>query len=222
MEIQPDAGEPIQLPAEALPAVVTTGAHLTDGDWRKLKADADYYVVRDRGLKLLGRQEHFAAALRRKLERYTPDGALIERLLHEFREAGFLDNDRAANSLVERLLNRGGMGRMRLEQELIKRGCPVSLAREVVAARLEPVDESDEARQLLEKKLSSYTAKAQRDYGKLLKKARSESQARYELKQKLGASMYSFLAQRGFKGDISGSLAREYADIVIVEVCGDS
>lgn len=219
MEVQPDSGQPIQLPVEVLPSLITSGAELSEEEWRKLQVDAEYYMVRDRGLKLLGRQEHFAAALRKKLERYTLSSALIDRLLCEYREAGFLDNDRAAKALVDRLLSRGGMGRMRIEQELIKRGCPVPLAREIVATKLEPEDEGEEARKLMENKLGSYTAKARRDYEKLRRKARNVSQARYELKQKLAAGMYSFLAQRGFKSDISGSLAREYANNVAAEVC---
>jgi len=216
VEIVPDAGAGLRLPREALPAYVQTDQTVDAADWAQLVELAAYHGLLDKALRILGRREHFHAELKRKLYQRTPDRELVTRILAECRRRDYLNDERAAEFTVQQLLNRGGVGRTRLRQELMKRGCPPELAREAVLKHAADLDETEELKRLLNSRRRSFAARIERLRAKLNKQGVTPARQTAELKRNIGLSMRNFLAGRGFTGEA----ARHAVDEFIGELIG--
>ena len=118
--------------------------------------------LKGRALRLLGQREHTRLELERKLARYEEEPGTLAQALDELQAKGYLDEQRAAESLVHR--RAGRLGAARLRQEMQDRGLARELieqvlaglkdseltrAREVWRRRFEalPVDAQERARQ---------------------------------------------------------------------------
>lgn len=209
VELVPDSGEHIKLPREALPAGVYGGSQLDSGEWEQLCALAEYHVMLDRALRILGRREHFVRELERKLRRHSQDRDLVARVIQECLRLKYLDDKRAAVYTTQQLLLRGGIGRARLRQELLKRGCSTDLARRVIAEHGAGLDEPAEVKRLLNARRRSWESRAARLRAKLQAKELPASRLEYELKRQLAAAAKSFLTGRGFSGEAARNAVGE-------------
>ncbi|MCU0539481.1 MAG: regulatory protein RecX [Desulfobacterales bacterium] len=108
-------------------------------------------------LNLLSRRDHFVREMRRKLARKgIPEGA-IEQVVAECLRLSYLDDERAALALIDRL-KRKGCGRRRLRFELSQRGLSGDRTSALLESRFTPEDESELAWRTLERKWKSYPA----------------------------------------------------------------
>lgn len=96
--------------------------------------------LKGRALRLLGQREHSRRELERKLERYEEEPGSLARALDELQAKGYLDEQRAAESLVHR--RSGQYGATRLRQEMQDKG----LARELITRTLAGLKDSELAR----------------------------------------------------------------------------
>jgi regulatory protein len=205
----PDSGESIKLPREALPAGVYGGSQLDSSEWVKLCSLAEYHVMLDRALRVLGRREHFVRELERKLRRHSQDRELVARVIAECLRLKYLDDERAAAYTTQQLLLRGGIGLARLRQELLKRGCPTELARLAVAKYGAELDESAEIKRLLRARRRSWESRALRLRAKLAAKELPPARLTYELKRQLAVAAQNFLKGRGFSGEAARNAVGE-------------
>jgi len=220
VELVPDWGDSIKLPLELLTSDIATGTTVDESRWGELTALAEYHMLRDRTLRILGRREHFAGELKRKLYKYSRDGELIERVLADCRRLGYLDNERAASLLTTQLVARGGIGKSRLKQELIKRGCPVELARAQVEEHAAELDEAAVVEELLKSRRRQFASRARRMKAKLEPQHGAGARLNRELRQKLGAAVLSFLAARGLTGYVARQPARAMVEELLSETTG--
>jgi regulatory protein len=88
-------------------------------------------------LRLLGQREHTRLELERKLARYEEEPGTLAQALDELQAKGYLDEQRAAESLVHR--RAGRLGAARLRQEMQDRG----LARELIEQALAGLKDSE-------------------------------------------------------------------------------
>ncbi|MCZ8252901.1 MAG: recombination regulator RecX [Hylemonella sp.] len=96
--------------------------------------------LKGRALRLLGQREHSRRELERKLARYEQEPGTLAQALDELQAKGYLDEQRAAESLVHR--RAGQLGAARLRQEMQDKG----LARELIDRTLAELKESELAR----------------------------------------------------------------------------
>ena len=96
--------------------------------------------LKGRALRLLGQREHTRIELERKLARYEEEPGTLARALDELQAKGYLNEQRAAESLVHR--RAGQYGAMRLRQEMQDKG----LARELITQTLAGLKDSEVAR----------------------------------------------------------------------------
>ncbi|MEK9802596.1 MAG: recombination regulator RecX [Curvibacter sp.] len=131
--------------------------------------------LKGRALRLLGQREHTRLELERKLARYEEEPGTLARALDELQAKGYLDEQRAADSLVHR--RAGQLGAARLRQEMQAKG----LARELIEQTLAGLQDGElaRAREVWRRKFDAAPATPQ-------ERAR---QAR-------------FLLARGFSGDV--------------------
>jgi SOS response regulatory protein OraA/RecX len=219
-ELVPDWGDSIKLPRELLPSDIAAGTKVDESRWGELTALAEYHGLRDRALRILGRREHFIAELKSKLFMHCRDAEVIMRVLADCRRLGYLDNERAASLLTAQLIARGGIGKSRLKQELIKRGCPVELARAQVAGHSAELDEAAVVKELLKSRRRQFASRARRMKAKLEPQHGAGTRLNRELRQKLGAAVLSFLAARGLTGDVARQPAREMVEELLSETTG--
>ena len=78
--------------------------------------------IKGRALRHLARREHSRAELERKLAPHVEDPDELCRTLDELQAKGFLDDARAAQSLLHRRAPR--LGASRVKAELLQRGLP--------------------------------------------------------------------------------------------------
>ena len=96
--------------------------------------------LKGRALRLLGQREHSRRELERKLASYEQEPGTLAQALDELQAKGFLDEQRAADSLVHR--RAGQYGATRLRQEMQDKG----LARELIEQTLAGLKDSELAR----------------------------------------------------------------------------
>lgn len=221
VEIVPNLGDSIKLPRELLPADIATGTAVDETRWRGLVALAEYHGLRDRALRILGRREHFIAELNRKLFKYSRDNEVIGRVLVDCQRLGYLDDQRAAQLAVSQLVARGGIGKVRLKQELFNRGCPVELARAQVEEHAAELDEATVVKELLKSRRRQFASRMHRMKAKLEPQLGAGARLDRELRQKLSAAVLSFLAARGLTGDVARQPAREMVEVLLSETAGE-
>lgn len=93
--------------------------------------------LKGRALRLLGQREHTRLELERKLARYEEEPGTLAQALDELQAKGYLDEQRAAESLVHR--RAGRLGAAGLRQEMQDRG----LARELIEQALAGLKDSE-------------------------------------------------------------------------------
>lgn len=131
--------------------------------------------LKGRALRLLGQREHTRLELERKLGRYEEAPGTLAQALDELQAKGYLNEQRAAESLVHR--RAGQYGAVRLRQEMQDKG----LARELIDQTLASVKDTE------------------------LSRAREVWQRRFDALPQTGserAKQMRFLLARGFQGDV--------------------
>jgi regulatory protein len=93
--------------------------------------------LKGRALRLLGQREHTRLELERKLARYEEEPGTLAQALDELQAKGYLNEQRAAESLVHR--RAGQYGATRLRQEMQDKG----LARELITQTLAGLKDSE-------------------------------------------------------------------------------
>ncbi|MFN4359660.1 MAG: recombination regulator RecX [Hylemonella sp.] len=96
--------------------------------------------LKGRALRLLGQREHTRLELERKLGRYEEEPGTLAQALDELQAKGYLNEQRAAESLLHR--RAGQYGAMRLRQEMQDKG----LARELIDQTLAGLKDTELSR----------------------------------------------------------------------------
>lgn len=139
-------------------------------------------------LRLLERRDHALGELRQKLSRkYPQQRDAVDVVLGYLQETGVIDDARFAREFVHYLQSTNPKGRLRLRQELQKKG----IDSEVIQATLAELDDDETtlACQLAERKAASFPAGLER--------------------QKQQERLYRFLVSRGFDFDTARSATRQ-------------
>lgn len=131
--------------------------------------------VKGRALKLLAGREYSRFELERKLAAKEADPAEVKKALDELQAKGFLDEQRAVDSLLHR--RSGRLGAARIRQELQAKG--VDAERVAIAVASLNATEFERAREVWRRRFGTLPADA----------AQRGKQAR-------------FLAARGFGGEV--------------------
>lgn len=140
--------------------------------------------------RALGGRALTEAELRSKLEKRSPDEALVREVLKRVQELGYQDDAHVARAEGARR----SVGAFRVRQTLKRRGVDEALIQDTVAAR-DPDEERGAARELLERRWASFARK--RDPK---------------------ASAYAFLARRGFPSPVIWSAIRELDAALLAEI----
>jgi len=144
--------------------------------------------LKGRALRLLSGREYSRAELERKLRPHEEEPGQLRRVLDDLQAKGFIDDQRAADSVVHR--RSGKLGAMRIRQELQVKGLSDDLVRQAVANL--QATEFDRARAIWERKFGAPAV---------------DAAAR--------AKQMRFLVSRGFSGEVVGKVlkgARETID----------
>ncbi|MFP4510620.1 MAG: regulatory protein RecX [Spirochaetota bacterium] len=119
-------------------------------------------LVRLKMLDLLGRREHSGQELTRKLIQRGYDSLLVDEVLREFREAGYVDDYRFARAFIESRLRRRPEGRTVLSARLSRCGVDRHIIDEVLEELLDDQTESDALSRAFDKvKLSTHDPEKQ-------------------------------------------------------------
>jgi regulatory protein len=137
--------------------------------------------LKGRALKLLSMREHSRAELERKLKPHEQEPGTLNRALDELQARGFIDEQRVADSVLNRRAPKLGAGRIR--QELQAKG--LDAERVALAVASLKATEAERAREVWRRKFGEPATDA----------AGRAKQAR-------------FLAARGFSGEVIARVLR--------------
>lgn len=112
--------------------------------------------LKGRALRLLASRDHSRAELERKLAAHTEDPEALQRTLDELQAKGFLNEARAAQSLVHRRAPK--LGALRVKAELQQRGLPDAVVADAMAELAG--SEAERARAVWHKKFGEAPADA--------------------------------------------------------------
>ncbi len=104
----------------------------------------------DKAVQLLGSRPHFRRELQAKLAQRGFPTDETDAVLDRLTAQGYLDDRKTALAFVEKRLERGAEGKLRLRAELEKRGAPSEAVSEALAA-LAPDDDRAPAREAAER-----------------------------------------------------------------------
>ena len=116
----------------------------------KDKMQISEQVVFDRMATLCARREYCAWDIRRKLDKYTFDGEIQERIITRLRTEKYIDETRYCRSFIHDKRQFNKWGRAKIESALRQKGIP----QEVTAAAFSEIS-PDDTRQLLQSLLEN-------------------------------------------------------------------
>lgn len=128
-----------------------TGRVLTAEEQQAIQEEDRVAKARSRALDYLAHKPRTAFEVRRKLEQKDYEASVIDVVVEQFRDRGYLDDEEYAEEYVRRRFSNKGYGPVRLRQELRKRGIDRSLSETAVAAFFEEADALAAAREHAEK-----------------------------------------------------------------------
>lgn len=216
VEITTSCGQSIKLPLDEVPHTIVAGLEIEEHTWQMLCNKSEYSLLYEKAVRSLGRREHFASELSRKLRQKSVDRELVERVVNECVKRGYLDEKRATQQLVEKLANRGGVGIQRVKAELFRSGCPKELMSWAMELAADLIDEQPVLERLLQSRKKTFQSKLDK-----LRRAKQDGltppQVERQIRQKLGASVTGFLLGRGFHSDHCRNKVRELVDELMGE-----
>jgi len=217
VEITTTCAKSIKLPLDEVPHTIQPGVQVEHDIWQKLSEKSEYALLYDIAVRALGRREQFARELTRKLMQKSQNTELIEQVIAACVGRGYLDEKRAAEQLVYKLADRGGVGIQRVKSELFRCGCPDELMPWVMDLAEDLIDETSVLDNLLKSRSKAFQTKLER-----LKRKEHDgltpAQANRQIRQKLAAAMMTFLMGRGFKS----ALCRDKVRGLVDELLGDN
>jgi regulatory protein len=166
------------------------GATLDVRGMDRLRDAIGEQTVFDKALDLLEARQRSTRDLQRRLSLKGFEKAQVEGAIRRLTALGFLNDANYASELVGSKLVRGGMSKRRVSQELFRHGVARDLADAAISEAVEEnqVDEHEAALDV-----------ARRRIGKL-RGLDADTQRR---------RLYSFLARRGYDGDVVAKAVRQ-------------
>jgi regulatory protein len=170
---------------------LATGDEVSDGRLAELRRADEAYRGREAALALLAHRPRARAELRRRLRRKEFDDVVIEDVLAWLDDRGYVDDRAFAESFVRDRLRLKPSGRLRLLQELRRKGVDAATAEAAVEAVMG--EESATDVRLAREAAEAWARKNRR----ALRRAAGSKEDRLKARRRL----YGHLARRGFTGD---------------------
>jgi regulatory protein len=128
------------------------GGHLSESEWREIKAESDLAWLKYKGTRILSRRMISERDLRRKLTEERRPPAAREEAISQFKEYGLLNDAQFAADFVRTQMARGGKSRLYLRKMLREKGISDEIAQDAIEKELEGFDEVDAVRKIARKK----------------------------------------------------------------------
>ena|SRR3989344_2859443 len=117
-----------------------------------MRKSIGYQAIRDKAIKFLKVRLHSAAELRRKLLIRGFSKALVEQLVKELTDLGYLNDEIFAESYLDSLIKYKSFGFFGLKAKLLSRGIDESLISSLLSRKLSEEQEIILAKKALERK----------------------------------------------------------------------
>lgn len=112
---------------------IPDGTDISDEEWQELLVKINYKKALNKCADLLSRRDHSVKELKTKLLR-TVDEASAQMAIDRYMEAGYLDDERYCENLVEYLFQTKKYSLSRVKNECFKRGIDRDISEKVIAA----------------------------------------------------------------------------------------
>ncbi len=131
---------------------ISDGTEISEEEWEELLKEINYKKALNKCADLLSRRDHSVKELKTKLLR-TVDEQSAQKAVDRYIEAGYLDDYKYCERLVEYLFNVKKYSLNHVKQECYKRGISQSILNEIISDY--DVDQTDVIVELLKSKYSS-------------------------------------------------------------------
>ena len=131
---------------------ISKGRNFSSQEWKEIKNVSARKIAKDFALDYLGNRARSEKELRQRLRSKRVRKELIVEIVEDLRRIGLLNDRKFSKAFAEDLLNRKGVGSIRMRMELKQRGIPDETAEEVVTEIYEKTDNTELIRRCLKKK----------------------------------------------------------------------
>ena len=131
---------------------ISDGTEISEEEWEELLKEINYKKALNKCADLLSRRDHSVKELKTKLLR-TVDEQSAQKAVDRYIEAGYLDDYKYCERLVEYLFNVKKYSLNHVKQECYKSGISQSILKEIISDY--DVDQTDVIVELLKSKYSS-------------------------------------------------------------------
>ncbi|MFA3781989.1 regulatory protein RecX [Melioribacteraceae bacterium 4301-Me] len=163
---------------------------LSDSDLEELKIDSERLKIKDYIFKLLSRREHSSYELKRKLIQKKFNHQLVENVINEFLEKGYINDTLFAENYYKQNIVKKKIGINKLKADLLKRGIEGKVIDKLI-------DENRDTDLLI----NNAVILAQKRINYLIKI--------YSDKNKIRQKVFSYLQNKGFEYEIIKSALRQ-------------
>lgn len=143
---------------------IADGTEIQEEQWEQLLEEINYKKALNKCGDLLSRRDHSVKELKTKLLR-TVDEKSADRAIKRYIEAGYLDDERFCERLIEYLLTVKKYSKYHAKQECFKRGLSSQLVNDKLAEYLDDNDYSAEDT-IIELINGKYASKLEKEDGK--------------------------------------------------------
>ncbi len=126
---------------------------ITEDGYSLLISENKKYFLKQRALRYLGRRHHSANELKLKLKQKNYNMELVDSILGELKESGFINDYDFAKAFTEENIKNKFWGRKKIESELFKRGVDREIIIVVLDEKFSVENETANAMELGRKKL---------------------------------------------------------------------
>lgn len=161
---------------------------------RGRRTEGSYRRALNTALRLLTRRDHSKYELAQKLKQRAFEGDVIEKVLSECERLDYLNDDRTAGMLIDRLARRG-YGAKRIQAELKRKGLTGSRVAGSLDDRLSEGSEQENAERVLIKNIKRFD--------------------REDDRRKRKAKIHRFLFSRGFSNEVIAEVMKKYFDGIL-------
>jgi regulatory protein len=177
-----DGGHEATVSLETIERLALAVGHVYDGSRDAVRREAAVLATYDRALNMLALRARSSRELRRQLVRKGEPSDQVDAAIARLHAAGFLDDGAFARQFARSKAVGAGMSRLRIQQELGRRG----VAREIGEGAIADVFEEEQLDE------GAVVAQAARKKLRSLKNLDAETRRR---------RLYAFLARRGYDLD---------------------
>lgn len=190
-------------------------SEFTPDELARIGVAGEHSLALRRAVNFLGHRPRSEGEVRARLQRFEHEATTVENVVRKLHELDYLDDEQFARDLANERARKKGWGPRRILTDLRQRDIPATLAERVIEEELTDLSEEEAARETAAKKYNTslhslFAGDGTSEGGTSENTPEDTLEGTFEERRKLSRRVYQYLLRRGYSGEVSAVVAREY------------